>query len=51
MLFLLQLQISTGLTSLSPSNNASKSSDKLGYSKISFIVLIPGGERREVGRD
>ena len=36
-----QLQISTGLTSLSPSNNASKSSRKLCYCKISFIVLVP----------
>ena len=30
------------LTSLSPSNNASKSSCKLCYCKISFIVLVPG---------
>ena len=41
MLALLRLQISTVLTSLSPSNNASKSSHRLCYCKISFIVLVP----------
>ena len=36
------MKICTRLNSLRPSNNASKSSHKLCYGKISFIVLVPG---------
>ena len=36
------MQLCTVVKSLSPSNNESKCSRKLCYSKISFIVLVPG---------
>ena len=35
------MQICTGLNSLIPCNNESKSSRKLCYGKFSFIVLVP----------
>ena len=37
-----QMQICTGLNSLSPYNNESKSSRNLCYGIFSFIVLLPG---------
>ena len=37
----MQMQICTGLTSLSPHNNLSKSGHNLFYGKTSFAVLVP----------
>ena len=42
------MQICTVLNSLSPSNNASKCSHKLGCGKISFAVLVPGDDHSDV---
>ena len=41
MLSIKQMQICTGLNSLRPYNNESKSSRNLCYRKFSFIVLVP----------